>query len=111
MISANPYDRIISDLNGAKAGKANGHANGHAADGGTRDKPDVPPLSALTLTPSQWVTRAIEPEDSLLGAPFSTTSRGMFAAETGKGKTMVCIAIAFAIRLGLGFLHWKGSGK
>src|SRR5689334_12597156 len=59
------------------------------------------------LTPAQWAGRRIEPEDFLLGAPFSTTSRGMISAETGKGKTMLCIGIAYAIHLGCGFLHWK----
>src|SRR5690349_4003478 len=72
----------------------------------TADKPD---LSKLVLTAKQWAERKIEPEDFLLGGVFSTTSRGMFAAETGKGKTMVCIGIAFAMRLGRDFLHWKAG--
>lgn len=61
------------------------------------------------LTPAAWLAREIEPEDCLLGAPFTTTSRGMLAAETGKGKTMLCLGVAFAAHLGQPFLHWKAG--
>ena len=71
------------------------------------EDPSAPHLRPLT--PAQWDARAIEPEDFLLGAPFSTTSRGMLAAETGKGKTMLCLGIAFAMHLGRAFLHWKAG--
>src|SRR5689334_15031900 len=70
----------------------------------TADKID---MSAQCLTPKQWAERRIEPEDLLLGGVFSTTSVGMLAAETGKGKTMFSIALSFAMRLGRDFLHWK----
>lgn len=66
-------------------------------------------IAGRILTPKQWDARAIEPEDFLLGAPFSTTSRGMVSAETGKGKTMLCIGIAYAAHLGRPFLHWKAG--
>jgi hypothetical protein len=94
--------------NGYGRGKANGQGDGkgHEKPPEEADKPD---LSKLCLTPAQWARREIEPEDFLLGAPFSTTSRGMFSAETGKGKTMICIGIAFAARLGRAFLHWKAG--
>jgi RecA-family ATPase len=33
----------------------------------------------------------------------------MISAETGKGKTMLCIGIAYAAHLGRPFLHWKAG--
>jgi hypothetical protein len=63
------------------------------------------------LTPAQWLDRAIEPPDRLLGDLFSTTARILFAADTGLGKTMLAMAWAFSIALGKDFLHWKARRK
>ena len=60
------------------------------------------------LTPAQWLSRKIEPADNLLGELFSTTSRTLFAADTGAGKTMFGMACAFAMQLGRYFLRWRG---
>lgn len=79
----------------------NGKANGHHAED----------MSVLSMTPAAWLKRQIPPEDLLLGRVISTSSRGLLAAETGKGKTMLCLAIAFAVRLGHAFMHWRGHGK
>ena len=103
-------------IGGVTAGRAhegmNGHAgkgsedepkpNGHASDG----HPDISSLSAAS-----WIKRDIPPEDLLLGNVFSTTRRILLAAATGIGKTMLALGIAFAVRLGQGFLHWCGHGK
>jgi hypothetical protein len=55
--------------------------------------------------------RDIELPDTLLGDLFSTTSRILFSADTGLGKTMLGMAWAFALGLGLDFLHWRSIRK
>jgi hypothetical protein len=60
------------------------------------------------MTPAAWAKREIEPQDLLLGEMFSTSTRALFAADTGLGKTMFALALAIRLRLGTGFLHWKG---
>jgi hypothetical protein len=71
----------------------------------------APDPSKLCLTPAAWSKRIIPPVDHLLGELFSTTSRAIFAADTGLGKTMFAIAVAFAIRLQAGFLHWAAGRR
>ena len=63
------------------------------------------------LTPAQWMAREIEPPDMLLGELFSTTSRILFSADTGIGKTMIAMAWAFAIGLGSDFLFWRSRRR
>jgi AAA domain len=63
------------------------------------------------LTPQQWMDRDIELPDTLLGDLFSTTSRILFSADTGLGKTMLGMAWAFALGLGQHFLHWRSIRK
>ena len=48
-----------------------------------------------------WLGRDIPDADLLLG-PFSTTSRGLFSADTGLGKTNFCMALAAAMAEGRG---------
>jgi AAA domain len=67
----------------------------------------VPTPDQLCLTPAQWSAREIPPEGRLLGALFSTTSRSQLSADTGLGKTMWGLAVAFSIRLKRNFLHWE----
>src|SRR5205823_4158658 len=52
-----------------------------------------------------WLGRDIPDADLLLG-PFSTTSRGLFSADTGLGKTNFCMALAAAMAEGRGAFHW-----
>jgi hypothetical protein len=63
------------------------------------------------LTPEEWVQREIEPEDTLLGCLLSTTCRVLLSADTGSGKTMFAMGLAFAMALGVGFLHWAPRRK
>lgn len=64
-------------------------------------------LSGIPLTPAAWAARELPPPDYLMGELFSTTSRVLLAADTGLGKSMLALALAFAMRLGRDFLHWK----
>lgn len=59
------------------------------------------------LTPQDWLDRKLQPADRILGDLFSTTSRVLFSADTGLGKTMLSMAWAVAMSLGRDFLHWK----
>ena len=60
----------------------------------------------LTLSLADWLARSLPPADLLL--PWlSTTSRVLFAAPTGIGKTMVGIGLGMGIAAAAGFLHWR----
>ena len=48
------------------------------------------------------------PDPDLLLPWLSTTSRVLFAAPTGIGKTMSAIGFGMAAADGSGFLHWRG---
>jgi hypothetical protein len=63
-------------------------------------------LAALCLSPADWEARDIPEEETLLG-PFSKTTRGELAADTGLGKTMLGLARSTAISTGQNFLHWR----
>jgi hypothetical protein len=84
--------RIVSDIYGKDARKED-DATGRASE------------RALAFSVRSWLARDIPEPDILLG-PFSTTSRGMFVANTGLGKTNLAMAIAFAMAAGQSFLHW-----
>jgi hypothetical protein len=77
------------------AGKLNG--------GGPRSPP------GFIVTLADWLVRELPDPDYLLGTWLTTTSRVLISAPTGLGKTMLAIALAFAIAHGNGFLHWAGA--
>jgi hypothetical protein len=76
--------------------------NGQGGTGGT-----VPDLSAVPLTPAAWLARDLPKPDPIMGELFTTTSRILFAADTGLGKSMVALALAVAMSQGRDFLHWR----
>jgi hypothetical protein len=63
------------------------------------------------LTVREWTRRKSVKEDLLLGAVFSTSVIAQFVADTGIGRTMLAIAIAFAVALGTDLMHWKAHRK
>jgi len=73
---------------------------------GKTDGADPSGVGAIPLTPAAWMARELPPPDFLMGELFSTTSRVLIAADTGLGKSMLGLGVAFAMRLGRGFLHW-----
>ena len=64
---------------------------------------------AVPLAVGEWLGRNLPPPDLLLGNWLTTTSRILLSADTGLGKTMVCMAIAAHAAGGISFLHWIAS--
>jgi RecA-family ATPase len=58
-------------------------------------------------TVEEWLSRELPPPDRLLGAWMTTTSRILLAADTGLGKTNLCMALAAHAAAGENFLHWR----
>jgi hypothetical protein len=54
-----------------------------------------------------WRSRGLPPPDKLLGEWLTTTSRILLTADTGLGKTNLCMAIAGNMAAGVDFLHWR----
>lgn len=60
------------------------------------------------LTINEWLARDLPEPDYLMGSVFSTTTRALMFAPTGIGKTMMTMALGFAMAAGAPFLHWQG---
>jgi hypothetical protein len=58
-------------------------------------------------TVEEWLNRELPPPDRLLGEWITTTSRILLAADTGLGKTNLCMALAAHAAAGENFLHWR----
>lgn len=71
--------------------------------------PAVPP--GTPLTPAAWVARQLAPPDAIMGDLFSTTSRVLFSADTGLGKSMFALGLALAMHVGRDFLHWSSRRR
>jgi hypothetical protein len=63
------------------------------------------PRPALTL--DEWLERELAEPDFLLGNLLSTTTRMIVNGPTGLGKTMLGVAVAFAVASYKGFLKWS----
>jgi hypothetical protein len=66
----------------------------------------VPNVSGAVLKIEDWLSRYLPPPDLLLGSWLTTTSRVLFTADTGLGKTNFAKALGFAVAAGAPFLHW-----
>lgn len=90
---------FLSSEDGVALGRAapNGHAGAF--------HPESPDPVECSI--AAWLDRDIPEPDLLLG-PFSTTSRCLFSADTGLGKTNFCVALATAMAAGRGAFHWLG---
>jgi hypothetical protein len=80
-----------------------------AADAGTAESQTAKPADKkliIPLTADEWLTRDLSPPDRLLGDWLTTTSRVLLSADTGLGKTMLCMDSATYIAGGVDFLHW-----
>lgn len=89
------FEEVPIDLG---RGKGNGK-------NGTGTVPVVP--TGIALTPKAWLARKLPPPDYLMGELFSTTSRILFSADTGLGKSMFALGLAMAMAQARDFLHWR----
>lgn len=55
---------------------------------------------------ASWLERDIPPKDYLLGHWLHTTARCLLSGDTGIGKSMFGLELAFCVARGLAFLHW-----
>jgi hypothetical protein len=76
-----------------------------------RKAPPATDPAALCLTPAQWEAREIEPAAPIVGHLITNETRILFSLDTGKGKTQIGLALAFAAYLGTGFLHWHPGSQ
>ena len=60
----------------------------------------------IPLSAAEWITRDLPPVDRLMGAWQTTTSRTLLSADTGLGKTNLCMACSAHRAAGVDFLHW-----
>lgn len=56
-----------------------------------------------------WLERDIPPKDYLVGHWLHTTARCLLSGDTGIGKSMFGLELAFCAALGLPFLHWPAG--
>ena len=63
----------------------------------------------LPLTIADWLARDLPEPDYLMGSWLTTTSRALFVAPTGLGKTNFGLALAGHVSAGADFLHWRGQ--
>jgi AAA domain len=61
----------------------------------------------LPLTLDAWLSRDLPPPDCLVGEWLTTTSRVLFSAATGLGKTNFILAVFAYLAAGIDFLHWR----
>ena len=81
-----------------------------AAGGGTAENDEAAKPAdkklIIPLTAGEWLTRDLPPPDQLLGDWLTTTSRVLLSADTGLGKTLLCMDSATHTAGGVDFLHW-----
>jgi hypothetical protein len=77
--------------------------NGKPADSTVQLAPRIP--QNLVFTVDQWLARDLPQPDFLLGDLLSTTTRALFVAPTGTGKTMLMMGMGFGVAAGT--MHWR----
>jgi hypothetical protein len=76
-------------------------SNNKISDVEEKPSTDVPPLSI-----DVWLKRDLPAPDYLIGNWLTTTSRVLFASDTGLGKTNFALAAFAHLAAGRSFLHW-----
>jgi Bifunctional DNA primase/polymerase, N-terminal/AAA domain len=77
-----------------------------ARSAGKFTAPDIN-LAELPLSIDDWLKRDLPAPDNLIGNWLRTTSRVLFAADTGVGKTNWLLAAFLHTGAGRDFLHWS----
>jgi AAA domain len=84
----------------------NAYALRQAIDRGTASQRTAS-AACLPLTIEQWLQRDLPDPDYLLGSWLTTTTRALFVADTGLGKTNFAMALGMHVAEGTDFLHWR----
>jgi hypothetical protein len=80
-----------------------------ALTGQPRRKTTLPPkLDGAVLRLEEWLERDLPPPDPLMGHWLTSTSRILFPAASGIGKSLFWIALGMAMAAGMPFLRWVG---
>ena len=69
------------------------------------DEPEKPRAALLV---EEWLARELPEPVFCLGSWLTTTTRALLYAPTGIGKSMLALAMAFAISGGNSLMHWPG---
>jgi hypothetical protein len=64
-------------------------------------------IAELPLSTDAWLNRDMPAPDRLVGNWMTTTSRVLFTADTGVGKTNWLLAVFSHMAAGIDFLHWR----
>jgi hypothetical protein len=95
--SAAPRPLSAQAVNGG-----NGPAHLRLVSTDEKEKPRV------ALSVEEWLARDLPEPAFCLGSWLTTTTRALLYAPTGIGKSMLALAMAFAISGGNSLLHWPG---
>jgi hypothetical protein len=80
----------------------------HNPRGGEEAEPEEIVINELPpMKLAEWRNRELPPPDFLMGHWMTSTTRCLLTADTGLGKTNLCLAIGVRIAAGVGFLHWQ----
>jgi hypothetical protein len=73
------------------------------------DAPEIAAPPPVIVRLEDWLTRDLPEPDFLMGHWLTTTSRVLFAAPTGLGKSMFWTALGMAASASMPFLRWQGQ--
>ena len=100
-------DALRSVIDSAVPFKGAAPMSGSTINGAAAPKVEIASLPPLTL--DEWRNRDLPEPDLLMGYWLTTTTRALFTAATGLGKTNYGMAVGMRAAAGLDFLHWKAA--
>jgi hypothetical protein len=71
------------------------------------EAPEIAAPGSTIICLDDWLKRDLPKPDYILGHWLTTTSRVLFPAPTGIGKSMFWVALGMAMAAGLPFLRWE----
>jgi AAA domain len=78
----------------------------HSDDFPSEEAKPKPSIEGAVLPLADWLGRDLPPPVPLLGDWLTTTSRALFTAPTGTGKSLFWVAAGMRVAGGLPFLRW-----